>query len=285
MLVNLGTAKRVIYLPAFNCEQTVGRVLSEIPGSCLDGTAILIIDNASTDQTIEEATASSRKFGVSDRLFIVRPHKNLGYAGSQKLAYSIACSSQGIESVVMLHGDGQYPAELLPRFFTALEKGADVAAGYRSASNYPDQEETPAATRFLIQSLSKLETGVTGVRQVREWHSGYIGYRTSLLRRIPLQLITETMHVDGHLLFAAATLGGRITAVPIYKKYRNLVAFGGKPAVKYVLTTLRLMFQMKKQANDIRKVQPLPMFTQHDFRAVFSHGNPARPASDPLHQL
>jgi len=241
------TFDKIVYLPSFNCEKHVGSVLqdlSQIRGA--QDWRLLFVDNASTDNTIAAIEQSLRMLGLEDRATLVRCKRNLGYAGSQKFAYRLVRERCQNGAVVMLHADGQYPPEFVPAMFELLENEADVVYGVRSRRRFGEMEETPLTVRAAISVLNALESFLTGCSSIKEWHSGYVGYRAGFLSRLNLQAVTDTKHFDGNMLFAAHSLGASISSIPIYKRYKKYDGFVGPEAYLYIWHCLVLMAQMPK---------------------------------------
>ena len=72
-----------------------------------------------------------QQFDQSLLLKVVRNPRNLGYGGNQKVGYRWAIE-QGLDIIVMVHGDGQYAPEKLPDMVAPLERGeADAVFGSR----------------------------------------------------------------------------------------------------------------------------------------------------------
>jgi len=234
----------VVYLPCYNCEKTVADTLSLIPAPLADRIECLVVDNCSPDRTAEAAAEAARGGTLRFPVRVIRACANLGYPGSQKLAYSLICRSPAVEHAVMLHGDGQYPPEMLAPLVEKAAAGAAVVQGYRSKSAYPAQEETPLGTYLVIKSLNLMESALTGYRR-KEWHSGFVMYRTDFLRRVPLHLLSNTMHFDGEMLMCAGVLGLEVAAVPIYKRYKQLETFRGGARRKYVLDVLGVIARFR----------------------------------------
>ncbi len=241
----------LVYVPCYNCESTIGSVLSGIPAEIQARAEVLIVDNFSSDRTAELALETSKSGRLTAPISIVRTRENLGYAGSQKLAYQLACASPSVRWVMMLHGDGQYDPELLKGYLPLLSSPIGLAYGYRSKSKFGKREETPLSTWFLIKSLSLVESLVTGEWR-REWHTGFVMYSTRFLNKVSFREITNTPHIDGHLLFSAGVMGYSIAAVPIYKRYKELNAFEGWARIIYVFSVLKLMFEFRLAKNRLK---------------------------------
>jgi hypothetical protein len=66
-------------------------------------------------------------------------------------------------------------------------------------------------------------------------------YKKSFLRAVNFKNITKTMHIDGHLLFAAGKLNKSVRSVPIFKRYKNYPALSPTARISYVFDVLMLM--------------------------------------------
>lgn len=255
----------LIYLPAYNCATTAADVVRSIPPVFAGLAEAVLIDNASPDNTAEVVANSLASNPGPVPCHVLRTHRNLGYAGSQKLAYEMALANPEVEHVIMLHGDGQYPPELATEFLKECTGGSDIVYGYRSKLRYRGKEETPLLTFGVIRVLSIMESIVTTTFR-KEWHTGYIMYRTRFLRKVPLQLLTETPHIDGHLLYAAGRFGATVKGIPIFKRYKNLIAFSGVERARYVVNVFRLMFSFR--SIPLEGVAPTKIYTERDFEII-----------------
>jgi glycosyltransferase involved in cell wall biosynthesis len=89
--------KRIaVVLPAYNAEKTLEATVRELPD--LVGIRILV-DDGSSDRTIEIAQRLGLQFFVHDR--------NYGYGRNQQTCYREALSA-GADVVIMVHPDYQY---------------------------------------------------------------------------------------------------------------------------------------------------------------------------------
>jgi glycosyltransferase involved in cell wall biosynthesis len=220
--------------------------LRGIPEEFQEYMECLVVDNFSSDHT-----AAVVKQAIDDENFpfditLIRTRRDLGYAGSQKLAYTLTAKSPQVEKVIMLHGDGQYDPALLRKFLPYIDSDPSYALvnGYRDKKTFPEKDETPLTTYRIIKILNRLENLVTRFKQ-KEWHSGFVLYGTSFLRKIPFHRLTDTRHIDGEMLICAEVLGEKTFSVPIYKKYRDFESFSGLPKMKYVLDVFKLFIKFR----------------------------------------
>ena len=101
-----------ILVVAYNAESTLTQVLDRIPSEFANQIHdVIVSDDSSTDGTFEVGVAykESSKLSVT----VLRQPINLGYGGNQKVGYRLAID-QGLDVIVLLHGDGQYAPEKLP---------------------------------------------------------------------------------------------------------------------------------------------------------------------------
>lgn len=247
----------LIYVPTFNCQASIVSVLESIPPAIQKQADVLVIDNCSTDDTVKTIRRAQSEGRLSREIQIVQPSSNVGYARSQKLAYSLACRSENVKWVAMLHGDGQYPPALLALFEPWLSSSAGVVYGYRSRLAYPRLEETPFLTLMTIKILSVLESLVTGVWR-REWHSGFVMHSTRFLNKVDLKSLTNTPHIDGQLLFVASAVGETAVPIAIYKRYKQLNRFEGAARRQYVIDVLKLMWGFRRNKNEYTRPMTRP---------------------------
>jgi glycosyltransferase involved in cell wall biosynthesis len=248
--------KVLVYIPTYNCRDTIVRVIQDIPPAIRAIAEVLILDNCSADQTAEAVKDAMERGSLGDHVTVIQPPRNLGYSGSQKLAYAIALANHPpVDWVMMLHGDGQYPPDMLTDFLPHLSGSCGIVYGYRDKGAFGSSEETPLFTFLLIRSLSLLESLVTGYSR-KEWHSGFAMHAVRFLQQVDLAALTRSPHIDGQLLFTAGRMDVPVQAIPIRKRYREYKRFGGWPAIKYVFTVLGLMVKFRLSNNPGRLTGP-----------------------------
>lgn len=122
-------SKLIIQIPCYNEEKSLPVTLKALPRRIQGIGKIewLIIDDGSTDKTVEVAQA----LGVDH---IVRFKKNQGLA-SAFLAGLQACLDNGADIIVNTDADNQYNAEDIPKLLQPiLERKADIVVGARPIS-------------------------------------------------------------------------------------------------------------------------------------------------------
>ena len=118
-----GRSRILVFVIAYRAEKALARVLDRIPSSVFAGydCEILVVDDASTDRTL--AIGQTWQAAHPElRVTVLRNQYNQGYGGNQKVGYRYAIKA-GFDYVAMVHGDGQYAPEELPRLLETLVKG------------------------------------------------------------------------------------------------------------------------------------------------------------------
>ena len=127
--------KLLIFIVAYNHEKTIEKVVNRIPKKLFNfyDLEILIIDDASKDRTfvISKKIKAKYKKNNSFKINIFYNPINQGYGGNQKIGYHYAIKNK-FRYVVLLHGDGQYAPEVLPKLLNQISlKKIDVVMGSR----------------------------------------------------------------------------------------------------------------------------------------------------------
>lgn len=211
------TDRITIYIPAYNAATTLRRVLERIPETIKQrAEEILVVDNNSTDGTFSVVEEYMRTTGL-EKLHIIRNPRNLGYGGSQKIAYR-RCIERGIHCVVMLHGDGQYAPEHLEHLIDPVCRGeVDLMFGSR-IKGQPLAGGMPLIRFVGNRGLTFIQNLVLGAH-FSEYHSGYRVYLVEALRKIPFERLSSDYHFDTEIIILLLRYGFRIGERPIPTHY------------------------------------------------------------------
>ena len=149
--------KLVIQIPCYNEERTLPGTLNDLPREIdgIDEIEVLIIDDGSTDKTVDVA----RAHGVEH---VVQLGRNRGLANAfvQGLEASLAA---GADIIVNTDADNQYCGEDIKRLVEPiLERQADIVVGDRGVASLP--EFSPLKRRlqqlgsWVVQTVSGVST-------------------------------------------------------------------------------------------------------------------------------
>jgi glycosyltransferase involved in cell wall biosynthesis len=118
--------KLIVQIPCFNEEQTLPETLADLPRELpgVDAVEWLVIDDGSTDRTVEVARAG----GVDH---VVRLTNNKGLAAAFQAGLD-ACLKLGADVIVNTDADNQYNGQDIPRLVEPILAGhADMVIGDR----------------------------------------------------------------------------------------------------------------------------------------------------------
>ena len=114
--------------------------------------------------------------------------ENRGYGGSVKSAFAYAIE-EGFDFIAVLHADGQYAPEELPRLVAALGRDQEICLLFGSRlSGRPLAGGMPLYKYVGNHILTFLQNAASGLR-LSEYHSGYRLYRVALAAKLPLQAL------------------------------------------------------------------------------------------------
>lgn len=167
--------KLVIQVPCFNEEETLPLVLESMPKKIkgIDSIDILIIDDGSTDRTVEVA----KSYGVRH---FVRHKKNMGLARSFHDGVNYALSI-GADIVVNTDGDNQYPQERIGDLVQPILEGkAEIVIGDRQTSKI----EHFSGFKKLMQRFGSWVVNKAAGTDLPDAASGFRAYSKESLMRI-----------------------------------------------------------------------------------------------------
>jgi glycosyltransferase involved in cell wall biosynthesis len=210
----------LIFIVAYYAESTLRGVLERVPAQLFErfDCEILVVDDASKDRTFEIGSDYQREHG-SVRLTVLRNEHNQGYGGNQKVGYSYALA-HGFDFVALVHGDGQYAPEELPRLLAPLTSGkADAVFGSRMMkSGHALKGGMPLYKYVGNRILTGVQNALLG-SQLSEFHSGYRIYSVAALARVPFRLNSNDFHFDTEIIIQLLNAGAKIVELPIPTYY------------------------------------------------------------------
>jgi glycosyltransferase involved in cell wall biosynthesis len=195
--------KLFVQVPCLNEEQTLPSVLATIPKQIegIDEIHILIIDDGSTDRTVEVA----REHGVEHFVHHVR---NMGLARSFRDGVHYALLN-GADIVVNTDGDNQYPQDRIPDLVAPIVAGdADIVIGDRQTHTI----EHFSWFKKRLQKLGSTVVNLAASTDLPDAASGFRAYSRDAL--IKLNIVTQFSYCM-ETIIQAGNKRLRIGSVPI----------------------------------------------------------------------
>lgn len=232
-------SRLLILVVAYNAESTLEKVLQRIPEEVLGkyDTEVLVIDDASTDATFVLGSRFRKQFPDLP-LRVLRNTANQGYGGNQKIGYAYAIE-EGFDFVALIHGDGQYAPEELPRLLLPLAAGdADAVFGSRMLQRGSALRGGMPLYKYVgNRILTRAQNRMLG-SSLSEFHSGYRLYAVSALKRIHFLLDSDGFSFDTEIILQLLNSGARILEVPIPTFYGDEVCHVA--GLRYAYEVLRV---------------------------------------------
>jgi glycosyltransferase involved in cell wall biosynthesis len=174
----------VVQICCWNEQETLGTVLDEIPKKIpgIDSVEIVIVDDGSTDKTVEVA----KDHGVKH--IVRRNHQGLGRSFRDALEKSLEI---GADIIVHTDGDNQYPGQDIPRLIEPVLKGqADIVIADRQT----DKIKHFSPAKKFLQRFGTWVLNTAANTQVPDAPSGFRAYsREAAIRLNPITTFSYAM--------------------------------------------------------------------------------------------
>ena len=197
-----------VILPALNEEETIGKVIEEIPRGVLEEKGyrvnVLIVDGNSTDLTREVALDTGAEV-------IIEPRPGKGRA--MKTAFQRVQA----DFVVMMDADYTYPATYIPDLLNMLQQGYDVVIGSRLMG----RRDYGSISRLNIvgNRLLTMMASILYLTRISDLCTGYWGFKGEVISK--LHLSAEGFNLEADLFAQVAKNGHSLGQVPIYYRRRS----------------------------------------------------------------
>ncbi len=173
--------KILLFIPMYNCEKQIARVLSQLTEEvCNYLSEVIIINNRSTDdgESVVQEYLSKNRPAVKIKL--LRNDNNYGLGGSHKVAFQYAVKN-GFDYVIVLHGDDQGDiTNILPYLSRKIYQKYDCLLGARfmRGSRLKGYSKFRTFGNFVYNILFSIGCGY----RVYDLGSGLNMYKTDILK-------------------------------------------------------------------------------------------------------
>jgi glycosyltransferase involved in cell wall biosynthesis len=259
----------LVFIVAYNAEQTIENVLSRIPASLSEeyDVEVLAIDDSSRDRTFEIGHNIEVTGSLPFPLQVLFNPKNQGYGGNQKIGYHYAIKND-FEFVALVHGDGQYAPETLPELLKPLQQGtADAVFGSRMLNRGAALKGgMPLYKYFGNKILTWLQNRLLGTR-FSEFHSGYRIYSVAALKNLPFDRNTDDFHFDTEIIIQLVKAGMRIRELPIPTYYGDEICHVN--GIKYAWNVAKATLKSRAHELSIFYDSKFDCEPEHDANAYY----------------
>lgn len=206
--------KLLVFIPAYNCEKQLPRVLDQLldawvapwVGECI------VVNNRATDGT-EAAALAWMAAHPEAPVTLLRNDQNYGLGGSHKVAFGYA-AAHGYGHLVVLHGDDQGDIrDLLPLLETGAYKKYDCCLGSRfmPGSRIEGYSLLRRVGNWGFNALFSL----VALRPITDLGSGLNLYAVAPLKSGYYKKFPDTQYFNDCMILALCHLKQRIRFFPI----------------------------------------------------------------------
>jgi len=167
--------KLVIQIPCFNEEQTLPQTIRDLPKSIpgIDLIEILVVDDGSTDRTVEVARSSG-----AHHILSLGTNRGLGRAFAMGLEKAVSLRA---DIVVNTDGDNQYVgADVAKLVEPILQHHADMVVGCRPITDHPEF----GLLKKMLQLLGSWTLRLLSKTSVRDAASGFRALSREACKRL-----------------------------------------------------------------------------------------------------
>lgn len=207
--------KIVVCIPCYNCEKQIPRVVLDFDKGLLDRIEkVVLIDNRSSDLTIESAQSAILNSAGPDKFIIYKNDKNYGLGGTHKVAFFLA-NKENADYIAILHGDNQAKTGELHLLIDSAnrfpEYSAILGARFMKGSKRDGYSKIRTVGNIGLNLLYSIVCG----HKIKDLGSGINLFRVSDLEKVEIRKCSDSFTFNMDLLLGFLKQGLSILYVPI----------------------------------------------------------------------
>lgn len=202
-------SRLIVAIPAYNEESTLPKVLKDIRNELSEEAdlLILVVDDGSTDKTVEVAQTSGADL-------IVCHERNLGVAHAYKTAIFTALSF-GADVICTIDGDGQFKSNEINKLIAPIRRGdADFVIGSRFV-NIENNNNMPTLNKITNKLVALMMSFIIGKR-IYDTESGFRALSRNAAEELEL---LGRVSFSNDMILDLSKKGRKIKEVPITVLY------------------------------------------------------------------
>ncbi len=215
----------VVMLPAYNESDSIGPLLERIApvlGSLSDRGSVLLVDDGSSDPTVELGRKKAEDLSVDLEVVIHEVNKGLGEALKTGFSWARDHLADG-DVLVVMDTDNTHDPDVIPSMLARISEGYDVVIASRYAPGGEEIGLSPLRA-ILSRGASLMLRMFLPVKGARDYSCGYRAYRSSVIAHAFATygdgFITEQGFVSSaEILIKCAYLPAKVGEVPLILRY------------------------------------------------------------------
>lgn len=257
----------LLFIPAFNCENQISRVLEKIDERVQSFIGeVVIIDNGSTDKTIDVALKASENLDIKVTILKNRQNYNLG--GSIKSAFLYALKNN-YEYMITLHGDDQADIrDFIPMLEAKTYLDNDLIIGARF---HPDSTlQGYSFVRSLGNRTLNVVCGLINRRRVYDLIAGINCFNVAFFKDKFFLKFPDNLTFDAHVLLYAFNKHARVRYLPITWREEDQISNAKVVKQAWIILKLFADYVLRKQAVFMRNKSEYPEGFQYESEEILT---------------
>jgi dolichol-phosphate mannosyltransferase len=228
-----------VIVPAYNEAGSISdtvRNIEAVLSQCRPDHELIIVDDGSTDQTLQKASAAAKeRVGVT----VLSYRDNNGKGHALKHGFQ---SAKG-DHVLFLDADSDLPPSQIPVFLDRMSVGdVDVVIG---SKRHPQSKVEYPLTRRLFSSAYSLLVKVLFRLDISDTQTGIKLFRRKVLDEVFPKVLVKKYAYDLELLVNAERGGYRVAEVPVVLNYKFQSRIRTRAVWDILVDTLAIFYRMK----------------------------------------
>lgn len=216
-----------VIIPVYNEEYNIGNVLDEIMQIIGIEDELIVIDDGSTDRTVE--VVEKRKVRV------IRHIANQGKGFCLREGIGIATG----DLVLFIDGDGQDDPADIPKLISPFYEGTDFVNGSRWLGSF--QEGAISWLNFFVTTLITKAINILFNANITDSQAGFRCFRKDKLKG--MKLVSNKYEIETEMLIKAIKHGLKIVEIPV-KRFKRPV---GESKLRRLQTGTRILWVILKE--------------------------------------
>lgn len=215
--------KKLLFIPMYNCEKQIVRVLKQVDKEIQKNfTEVIIVNNRSTDNGEKAVIDYLKKNPFTIPVKLMRNVDNYGLGGSHKVAFNYAIDHK-FDYVVVFHGDDQGQIDdLLPVFKDKDYVNYDCMLGSRFTRG--SKLKGYSKFRTFGNRVYNIIFSVFLTKKISDLGSGLNMYKTEMLKDRFYLKFPDKLTFNCYMLLAAKQYKHKIKFFPITWKEEDQVS-------------------------------------------------------------
>ncbi len=199
--------RTIAAIPCYNEALAIGSVVLKLKLARKYVDEVLVVDDGSTDGTVEVATAAGAA--------VVSHGVNKGYGAAIRTCFNYA-KENNFDVLITLDGDGQHNPSCIPDFIKVLKTSeADVIIGSRFLAK--NKLSPIPKYRIVGMKVLNLFTRLVGKVKTTDYQSGYRAYSRRAIEKI--RVTNPDMGAGSEILAQAKEHNLKLVEIPITVRY------------------------------------------------------------------